>query len=244
MAQESYGTVQGWRNFSGLDSTAITTARATIFLDQSIQQVTRECSQLIRDELTVRDGDTDYFFTRRRYLSDYETASPDAEIGTDDVKVYEFDSTNKILVDISAQVNGIDGLNCYYTLNTGYPTSNRQVYTTYRIVGQPLSELVGAGSVLQKAVYNFMTVLSLKELKLLRLKSGIISYTSGGETVTRSEADVDTMIEQHLSKYKSLINYCKPFYGRGMRTGSGHAYRRLPRNNMHSDGVWDIINRN
>lgn len=221
MAFSDWGNVEDWRNWSGIDSSTINDAQASRFLTWSVQQVQREATQLIRDELVTKDGTSGYYFTRHRYFSDYEMASPDASVGTDDVVVYEYDSTNRVLEDITSTVASIDGLNNYFTLQSGYPTSNRSVYATYRIIGRPLTEVVGLNSDGSHAVYSYMTLMALRELKRVRLLNGIISYTSGGETVTRDEKTFDDLVNQQQKDYEARISNLKPFYGRSMKTGNG-----------------------
>lgn len=222
MSVSDWGSVPEWRNYSGITSTDIDDDQAQRFLTWAIQQVNKEATQLIRDELVTKDGTSNYFFTGRRYFADMEMASPDAEIGTDDVTVYEFDSEKGLLVDISAQVAAIDGLNCYFTLNSGYPTSNRSVYATYRIIGRPLTEIIGSGTETRYAVYQYMTVQALREIKRDRLKNGIITYTSGGETVTRDEKEFDNLVQVELDRYHQYISNIKPIYLRRMKTGYNH----------------------
>lgn len=223
MTITSWCTLTRFRTLSGLSSTDISDDDANLFITQAHTQVKRQGFVKIRDEQVSKD-DNDRYFVEGKYFADSDI---DGSVDTGDITLYEYNPTTKLLTDISVGVDNIDGLNNYFTLATGYPTDDDyQVYVTYWISRQPITELVGEGSILESAVSDWATILSFKRIKTLRLKRGIISWNSGGQNINRSEKDFDDMVEVHKKRYNVLINRVKPFYGRKVRVGRG-AVRRF-----------------
>ena len=233
MAYTDYGTLAGWRTYSGIPIADISDSDGNTFLNQSIHQIIREASVLIVEELVTKEAQTGYYFPSYRYFFDADfasngaIASPDATITVADIIVYEYDSTNLLLVDISNQIASINSLNNYFSLNSGYPTAGRSVYVTYRFGARRLNEMLGTSSIAQEAVYEFTTILALKKLRTIRLKKGISGWTAAGESVTKDENQYNMMLQNHLDRYSSLINRLKPMYIRAMKTFGGKRPDRL-----------------
>ncbi len=223
MTNTNYCSLARFRAISGFDTNAVSDTTANLFLTQAHNQILREAYYKIRQESTTKNSNN-YYFLRNKYIAD---SNLDGTIGSADITVYEFDNTNSLWVDISNQVATIDGFNNYYTLNTGYPTQSRSVYTTYFIARQPLTELIGEGGVLEEAVCLYTEILTLKQLKTLRLKRGIVSWSSSGQSCQKSEADVNDLIKLKEQRYKSLISIIKPFIGHKARIGRGERPRTV-----------------
>ncbi len=222
MTVTSYCTLSRWRTLSGLSTTDVSDDDANEYITQAHYQLQREGFVRIIEEQVSKDSN-DYYFVDYKYFADYDL---DGSVDTDDIIVYEFDSDNKLLLDISDQVSTIDGLNNYFTLNSGYPRSSRQVYINYSIVNRPVTELIGTNGLFEEAVSEYTTYLALKKLKMLRMSRGIITWTSAGQTVTRGEKEFDEMVSERLKRYNAVINKIRPFFGKKTRVGRGTVERR------------------
>jgi len=222
MTITSYCTLARFRTITGLGSSVISDSVANEKITQAHYQILREGFVKISEELASKD-DNDRYFTEYRYIADGDL---DGDVDTGDLLVYEYDSTNKLLVDISSQVASIDGLNNFFTLSTGYPTESRSVYVTYYISNRPIAQLKGDYSILEEAVARFAEQLCYATLKKTRMYDGVISWSAGDKTLTRDEKEFDAMVQKIMQRYNTLIQKIRPFYGKRARVGRGLSQRR------------------
>jgi hypothetical protein len=235
-----YATKAEFRTETGLLPKDISDTDLDHFLTLGAKQIKREAYVWVREQVLTPDQNDRYFFTYggrgmasifttigmggtvtgNFYLAD---SALDSSLDANDIEVYEWDSTNNLLVDISDQIDDVNQLNNYFTLNSGYPTQNRQVRVTWWYCGKRFDEIKDY-ELKYAEIYYAMYLWSKKRLTFL-LKSGVTSFTLGKQTVNREIDDFEKMVEKYKMLYDKLINYIKPFVGKYMRMNRGRAYQ-------------------
>lgn len=233
-----YTSVEEFRTFSGfVNPSDFPQADIEYFLSRATEQVKKDGFYKVRYELTAKDSTGRYFTARKwwgnRYgaARDEQTQIVHGTISKYDLEVVEIDSTSSVaasLYGLGGRVNRIvtrvpydaitevDSLNGFFKLTDDYPSSGKQIFTTYYISGKPLEEI---SYELEQACIEWAIVLTLRKLKDTRLYNGVVSFTQGRQTINRSESDFDKMIQYHIERYKKWINFFKPFIGKRVKMG-------------------------
>ena len=230
-----YCTETEWRDYTGFTNTSeFSSAAVATHLENATEQIKKDAFHMVRFELVTKD-DSNRRFTARRYWGNRygrDTSIRHDLITKYDLQVWEADTTSSVAASLALQgtrinrlmypipyegITEIDPLNCFFKLSDDYPTqSNRQIYVTYWVCGKPLDEI---NYDLKRACFEYTTYLALKKLKTKRLKSGIVSYTMGKQTVNRDEKAFDELIKSHYEEYHKWTKWFRPFIGRRCRIG-------------------------
>jgi hypothetical protein len=232
-----YCTEDDWREFTGFtNQNDFPSSEVLRHLKNATEQVKKDGFYMVRWELVSKDSEGRYFTQRKYWGNRYDRDNKDmeliaGEVQKYDLEVYEADTTSSIASSLMLQgtrinrlmyripydaITDFNPLNCWFKLSSDYPTSNRQIFVTYWVVGKPLDELQYE---LKRACIEMTTILALQKLKTKRLKKATVSYTLGKQTITRDENTFDEMIKQHKKEYENWIKWFKPFIGRRVRIG-------------------------
>lgn len=209
------------------------------FLVEATEQVKRDAFCMQREELVTKDSEGRYFPAFKFFANKYGRSVNTGQVTAEDLTVYEAEtsvtittqlyaatSSRRILHNISSAIDTVDPFNNYFTLQSGYPTSNRQVVLTYTYCGKPLSEIIGYDKPLEQATIEQTIIKVLKWYKDKRLKKGTTTITLGSQTINRDETAFDELVKSHYDKYHEIINYIKPFKGRIFTIGRGSLINR------------------
>jgi hypothetical protein len=244
-----YTTIENFRLFSGfVNPSDFPEYDIEYFLSRATEQVKKDGFYKVRYERTSKDSQGRYFTARRwwgnRYgaARDEQTQITHGVITKYDLELVEMDSTSSSTASIyglGGRVNrivdkipydaivNVDSLNCYFQLSDEYPRNGKQVFATYYISGKPLEEI---SYELEQACSEWAIVLALRKLKDTRLYNGVVSFTQGRQTINRSEAEFDLLIQSHIERYKKWINFFKPFIGK--KVSISHWETQPPNNSI------------
>lgn len=233
-----YSTVESFREHSGFTNPSDFPESSVLnYLQRATEQIKKDGFYKIRWERVTKDSEDRYFTAKRWWGNRYGAASDNytqivhGTITKYDIEVYEADSTssnaaslfthggriNKIFTKIpSDAITEVDELNGYFKLSSEYPTEGRQIFVTYYASGKPLSEI---SYELEMACNEWAMVLALRRLKDTRLYNGVVTFTSGRQTINRSEEEFDKLVKMHEEGYRKWINFFKPFIGKKVAIG-------------------------
>lgn len=232
-----YCTEDDWREWSGYtDQLDFPSSEIKVHLENATEKVKKDGFHKIRWELTVRDGKRRQFLSKKFLANAYGTSRQNTRINHGvvtpyDIEVWEADIVssisaafvlqggriNKLMYRIPTRaIEFMDPINGYFIMSDEYPTPERRVFVTYYICGKPLEEIQYE---LKMATMEYTTILALRKLKDKRLKKGTTNFTLGSKTIVRNEIEFQKLLDQHLNRYMTWINWFKPFIGRRARVG-------------------------
>jgi len=207
------------------------------FLLEATEQVKRDAFIMRREELVTADSEGRYFPLSGYFANKYGRSFNTGKVTAEDLTVYETDTAStvgtaiygttvvrqrRIKYNISHAIDEVNLENNYFTLQSGYPTNNRQVRLTYCYVGKPMAELVGIERPLENACIEMTNIIFLRWLRDRRLKKGTTTLTLGSQTIAKDEDAVKDLINNHYEKYHLQINWMKPLRTRAVTVGRGY----------------------
>lgn len=232
---DAYITEDRFRSLSGfsnqVDLPSDTLKRLIL---EATEQCKRDAFRKQREELVTKD-DEDRYFPKFKFFAHKLGRKNDATLVTaEDLTVYEAETTTtiatqfyaatsqrRVLHNISHAIDEVDAFNNYFTLQSGYPTNNRQVVLTYNYCGKPLEELIGTDKPLETACFEQAMMKVLKWYRDKRLRKGTTTLTLGGQTIAKDEASFKDLLKDHYDAYHEIIKYIKPFSGKIFTIGRG-----------------------
>ncbi len=234
----TYCSEDDWREFTGfVNQNDFPSSEVVRHLKNATEQVKKDGFHMTRYEFVTKDSNGRYFVQGRyfadRYGFDSEITMKTVvgEINKYDIQVFEADVISSVASSLWLQgsranrlmfpipydaVIEIDALNSFFKLSSDYPTSNRQIFVNYWMVGKPLADIVYE---LKRACIEYTTILALMKLKTKRLKKGTTQFTLGKQTIIRNEIEFDKMIKSHTDEYNKWIRWFRPFVGRRAKIG-------------------------
>lgn len=234
-APDTYITESRFRNLSGFTNQADLPSNT---LERILIEATEQCKRdgfgHQREELVTDDDDGRYFPRFKYFAHKFGRKNASTLVTAEDLTVYEAETTTtiatqlyaatsqrRVLHNISHAIDEVDSFNNYFTLQSGYPTNNRQVVLTYWYVGKPMDELVGVDKPLEQACFEQTLLRVLKWYRDKRLKKGTTTLTLGGQTISKDENSFKELLKDHYEAYHSIIKNIKPFRGRVFTIGRG-----------------------
>jgi len=229
----SYCTETEWRQFTGFtDQTEFPSSDVISKIQYAAEKVKKDTFMAIRLEFVTKDSNNRYFVSRRWLANAWGTDTAHGVVTPMDLRLWESDETSSVSSAFFLQgsrinrlirqipVEGIsewDSINGYFKLTDSWPSnSNFRIFADYWIAGKPLNEIQQE---LRLANMYWAEILLLEEKKPMRLKNGVVSLTQGDRTVQRNEVEFDKMIRDLYNSYHSIVNVCRPFYGKKLKIG-------------------------
>lgn len=241
-AGSSYLSLSEFRDMTGVNDSEIPDGVLSEFLTRATYDVKKKCFAYNREVLINPDyinNQYRYFFTfsptktqnRLGYLTDWNL---DGIVNTEDIIVYEKDSTGAVRNIITSQVDSLNTELGYFTLNSGYPSSNQyKIYASFAWMNYPLYDEYIKYDI--KRLIMHLTMTYIIEWYRNQIRRGIVKQTLGGLTVERSMVAWNELQEYHTEKAKEFINRFKPllwgeskdqsaWHGTGAHYGYGSYY--------------------
>ena len=229
----SYATEQDFREISGFtDTVEFTSADIGRKLIESSEKLKRDAFVSIRLEFATKDSNNRYFVSRRWLANQYGSNVSHGTVTPLDFRVWESDETSSVSSAFFLQGSRInrlihriptegiaefDSVNGYFKLTSSYPSnSSYRIFVDYWVCGKPLQEIAYE---LKEATVLWTEILILEEKKAKRMKNGVINFSQGGRTITRSEQEFDAFIRQLYNSYHSYIGWIRPVYNKTVKIG-------------------------
>jgi len=216
MSDGIWVTEQEFRDLTGFTTVEVSSSEISTFFLLSEKQIKVDGFRFRRGERANKDSYGRYF-VNRIYFAD---GNLDNSVDVTDIRVWEYDYTT--MDDISAQVDTIDVRRGFFTLKDGYPTSGKTVMADYHYASRPLEEIKDQ---LKLASLFYASYLVLKKIRNNNTKSGIVSYSIGDMSISKSQNDFDKQINEELGKYRAQIDYIKPVLLVGFTEGKQIEWR-------------------
>ena len=240
----AYATIAQFRAETGYTVAEMSNTEVTELLDAADREIKRRAYIKITKQQLSKETTTGKYFMgltlgrnmlslqgvsfltyqsihRPGYLAD---STLSGTIVAGDIEVYEYDTTNFTYVDISAQIDTIDGEENYFTLNSGYPTNGRQVFCTFWYASKPLSYLLSE-ALLEDACKEYAVVKAMKRIRMQNMRAGVTGYTVGRKAIMTDYNTIYDEMSKRMQRFKQLIINIKPLRPRSAMMGRG---RREP----------------
>lgn len=238
----SYLSLNEFRDMTGVNDSEIPDNVLSEFLTRSTYDVRKKCFAYNREVLINPDtigGVKRYYFpfapfktqNRLGYLTDWNI---DSAINADDIIIYEKDSTGAVRNIITGYIDTLDIEQGYFTLDTGYPTSDSyKVYATYGWMNYLLTDEYVIYDM--KRLIMHLTMIYIIEWYRNQIRRGIVKQTLGGLTIERNMVAWNTLQDYHTEKSNEFIKRFKPllwgtssdqssWHGSGQYYGYGSYY--------------------